>query len=183
MNDLGTVELRTKRLVLRKYTIDDLVQVHENWATDKLTSRFLSWNPHENIEETKQLLTNWVSCYGQTNAYNWAVFLSDSVEYIGNISIVGRSRYEVCEVGYCYGSKYWGHGYATEALKEVCRFLLKDVKFKIVTCNYIIDNAESGRVMEKAGMKRDGVLRLRGYNKITGQLCDNIYYSILENEL
>lgn len=38
-------------------------------------------------------------------------------------------KHSTCELGYCYGSKYWGNGYATEALRAVIEYLLKECDF------------------------------------------------------
>lgn len=94
-----------------------------------------------------------------------------------------RDKFQTCEIGYNYGSKYWGNGYATEALKEVCRYLLDKVGYRLVEAQHISANPASGRVMEKAGMKKDGVLRQRQIDKITGIVCDLVSYSITKDEL
>ena len=59
------------------------------------------------------------------------------------------------EIGYCYGKKYWGNGYATEALREVINYL-KNTDIELITAKHSIYNPQSGKVMEKAGMKYIG---------------------------
>ena len=87
------------------------------------------------------------------------------------------------EVGYCYGSSFWGHGYATEALRRVIEYFLNDCGFYLVEAKHLSANPASGRVMEKAGMKKEAILRKRMLNKVTKELDDIVYYSITKDEL
>ncbi len=54
MNDLGTITLETERLILRKFKLEDAENVYNSWATDPLSNRYLEWNLHKNIDETKK---------------------------------------------------------------------------------------------------------------------------------
>lgn len=89
-----------------------------------------------------------------------------------------QEKFQTCEIGYNYGSKYWGNGYAIEALYEVCRYLLEDVGYRLVEAQYVSGNPASGRVMEK-----DGILRQSQIDKMTGDAYDLISYSIVQEEL
>jgi len=51
MEHLGTKELQTKRLILRRLTIDDTESVYNNWANDNEVTRYLSWQTHEDKVE------------------------------------------------------------------------------------------------------------------------------------
>lgn len=182
MNDLGTITLETERLVLRKFKIEDSKDVYNNWATDSLCNRYLSWDLHKNIDETKNIIQKWIDEYDK-GSYNWIVELKESKEVIGAISAVHIYKKDLnCEIGYCYGSKYWGKGYATEALRRVIDFFLNDCNLYLVEARHISGNPASGRVMEKAGMKKDAVLKNRRINKYTQQLNDLIVYSINKEE-
>lgn len=184
MNHLGTRILTTNKLILRKFVLDDAHQMFNNWGKDELTSRHLSWKAHSNEEETKEILEIWLNDYNKSDTYNWVVELKETNEIIGSIMVVRKQdKFQICEIGYNYGSKYWGNGYATEALKEVCRYLLEEVGYRLVEAQYISGNPASGKVMEKAGMKKDGVLRQRREDQITGEVYDLISYSIVKGEL
>ena len=184
MEHLGTRKLTTNRLLLRKFVLNDTHQIFNNWGNDELTSRYLSWRTHSNEKETKKILEIWLNDYNKPDTYNWAVELKETGEIIGSI-MVGRKqdKFQTCKIGYNYGSKYWGKGYATEALKEVCRYLLEEVGYRLVEAQYVSGNPASGKVMEKAGMKKDGILRQRRIDKITGEVYDLICYSIVKEEL
>lgn len=66
-------------------------------------------------------------------------------------------QYKNAEVGYCYGSKFWGKGYATEALKAVINFL-HNQDIVVVYAQHFVSNPTSGKVMQKAGMEYEARL-------------------------
>ena len=84
------------------------------------------------------------------------------------------------EIGYEVYPDYWGNGYATEAVAILIKHSFKNLKaHKIVGfCN--ANNKKSAKLMERVGMKRDGILREgRLWRK---EWCDEYVYSILERE-
>lgn len=183
MNDLGTITLETDRLILRKFKIEDAEGMYNNWATDFESNKYLSWDLHKNIDETKNLIKMWIDEYDR-GSYNWVVELKDTKEIIGNISAVHFHKKDLnCEIGYCYGSKYWGNGYATEALEKVIDFFLNECCLYLVEAYHISGNPASGRVMAKAGMIKETVLKDRRINKYTKELNDLVVYSITRNNL
>ena len=178
----NTKTLETERLILRKFTIEDAEGMFNNWATDSETNKFLSWPLHSNVDETKSVISKWISNY-ESGSYNWIVETKDTHEVIGSICEEGKSvKHKTISLGYCYGSKYWNKGYASEVLRRVIEYLLTEQDFYLVEANHRSSNPASGRVMEKAGMKYDGTLRERRINP-DGTRADMIYYSITKNEL
>ncbi len=84
-------DLETERLILRKFKIDDAEAMFNNWASDKETTKFVSFNPHENVDETRMIISNWINEYENGN-YNWVVEIKDKREIIGNISVVNMRK-------------------------------------------------------------------------------------------
>ena len=112
------------------------------------------------------------------------VELKDNNDLIGAINAVNiNKKHNNVELGYCYSSKYWNKGYAAEALRRVIEYFLIECDVHLVEADHISENPASGRVMEKAGMKKDGILRDRRINKISGKYNDLICYSITKDEL
>ena len=178
----NTKTLETERLILRKFKIEDAEGVFKNWATDPNTNKYLSWPLHKDVEETKIVVSKWIEEY-EKGSYNWIVEIKDTHEVIGNIAEQGKSnRHKTISLGYCYGSKFWNKGYATEALIRVIEYLLNEQDFYLVEANHRSSNPASGRVMQKAGMKYDGTLRDRRLNP-DGTRADMLYYSIEKEEL
>ena len=182
MKILDDCNLESDRLIIRKFTTQDYKEMFLNWASDPLTSKFLDWNAHENEEVTKNIVQCWIDDYDK-GIYNWVVQLKNTNQLIGSISVVGQDLgAKSVEIGYCYGSKFWGNGYASEALKCVIKFFFDKTDTLLVEAKHISGNPASGSVMQKAGMKFDASLRLRKLNKFTKQLDDLIVYSITKSE-
>jgi len=63
------------------------------------------------------------------------------------------------ELGYVLARKFWRQGYMTEAVRAVVSWAIKDADVYRVWAVCDIENVASARVMEKAGMQREGILR------------------------
>lgn len=178
----NTKQLETDRLILRKFNDNDYIKMNENWATDENVTKYVSFEPHKDYEETMRIVSAWIKEY-DNGSYNWVVELKDNNEIIGNISVIELSKkHNNCELGYVFGSKFWGKGYATESLKAVLYYLINECNFHLVEAKHHASNPASGRVMEKAGMKKDGVLRQRRKNKIVDGYDDIVVYSIMKED-
>ena len=182
MLTLKTKTLESSRLILRRFQMEDAAGMYHNWASDPECCKFLSWDIHKSIEETESIIQSWIKEYNN-GSLNWIVELKDTHEVIGSIcAITVSKKHDTAELAYCYGSKFWGRGYATEALRTVIDYLLSDCGLYLIEARHISGNPASGRVMEKAGMHRDAVLRDRRINKVTKERNDSIIYSITKEE-
>ena len=59
----GTKIIKTERLVLRPFTVDDAKKMFDNWANDSRVTRFLTWQPHGTVDVTVNLLSLWCEEY------------------------------------------------------------------------------------------------------------------------
>lgn len=84
------------------------------------------------------------------------------------------------EIGYSLARDYWNRGIMTEAVRAVLRYAFEKMQLHRVEAQFELDNPASGRVMEKAGMQKEGVLRGRLYNK--GRYVDVALYAILRED-
>ncbi|MBP0967098.1 MAG: GNAT family N-acetyltransferase [Oscillospiraceae bacterium] len=181
MNHKGTVTLETERLILRRFAVSDAADMYRNWASSAEVARFLTWEPHPSVVATAALLAEWVKEYEKPETYNWVLVLKASDMPVGNISVVEQRAETACaSLGWCLGTAWWGQGYMPEAGNAVLRFLFESVGFNRVCANHDADNLKSGRVMQKIGMKKEGVLRQHGYAK--GRVFDDVRYGILADE-
>ncbi|MBQ9833907.1 MAG: GNAT family N-acetyltransferase [Bacilli bacterium] len=175
----STKMISTERTILRKFKNDDALSFFENVGGDENVSKYVVWNRHENIETTKRAISKWINNYEKDNVYHWAVELKETNEIIGSISCVNVDlKNATCELGYVYGSKFWNKGYATEVLKAVINYLIKEEKFYTIYAQHLSLNPASGRVLEKSGMVYEGRLKNRMIDKNTGKYDDLLSYSI-----
>ncbi|OPJ62847.1 GNAT family N-acetyltransferase [Clostridium oryzae] len=182
MRNIGTRKIETKRLILRKFKEVDKFDMYNNWASDPEVTKMLTWPTHAAIEVTEIVIKRWINNYSENNYYHWAIQSKEPQSVIGSISLnnVDYSN-DSCEIGYCIGKRFWNKGIATEALRAVLSFAFKQMKVNRITGRHHIDNAASGRVMEKCGFRYEGTLR-QIIKDGRGNLVDCKYYSILKNE-
>ena len=150
----GTAVIYCRRVILQPFKADDAFFMFRNWANDAEVTRYMTWFPHKNMQQTESVIAQWVSCYSNKNFYQWAIRLRKIDEPIGSISVVALDEEnQSCELGYCIGKYFWHQGYTSEALSAVIRFLFEQVGFKTVTARHDIRNPHSGDVMRKCGMR------------------------------
>ncbi|HPX93132.1 MAG TPA: GNAT family N-acetyltransferase [Bacillota bacterium] len=178
----GTVRLETERLILRRFTVADAEAMFKNWASDPEVTKYLSWEPHVNIEETREILRTWVNSYDFKNYYSWGIEIKDSETLIGSIAVVeGRENIRLVHIGYCIGKPWWHQGYVSEALAELIRFFFEEVGVNRIESCHEPANTHSGDVMKKCGMQYEGLHRQSIY-KPDGQFPDACYYAILAED-
>ena len=167
MKFIGTKEIETEKLILRKLTVNDAEEAYKNWCSSYNVSKYVMWKKHENIEETKKLFKMWEKEYEDLTTFRWIVELKETNELIGTIDVASKRylSFGTCEIGYCYGEKFWGKGYGTEALKAVIKYLFEKCDAKVIYADFMKNNPGSGKVMEKSGMTFEGYLRSRVLDK------------------
>lgn len=182
INHKGTVQLETEHLVLRRFVEEDVKPMYNNWASVPEVTKFVTWFPHKNIEETQVIVKHWVEEYSEPNRYQWAIVLKEIDEPIGSIGVVRQDdKISKAEMGYCIGNAFWHKGYTSEALSCVMEFLFNEVGFNRIAALHDVRNPNSGRVMMKCGMQFEGTHREAGITKEGDKLTYSIY-AALKNE-
>jgi RimJ/RimL family protein N-acetyltransferase len=163
--------LHTERLLLRAPRIEDADAIYHGWATDPECTRYLTWQPHTSVQQTVDFLQRVVAGVvhrggGKLQAAEadsemgqpWVLTTREDGTIIGMIDL--RLRGQTADLGYVLARRAWGKGYATEAARAVidAAFALLPQVYRVwATCD--VDNPASARVMEKASMQREGMLR------------------------
>lgn len=169
--------LETPRLYLRKMTVADANEVFENWTSSENVAKYLTWAPHTSIEVTKEYLT----AEEENRDEGWGIILKETGQLIGNIAVIeDKRKIKTKTLGYVLGEKFWNHGYMSEALIKVIDFLFETTDVNRIEAEHDTKNPNSRKVMAKAGMTFEGVLREAGYNN--QGIVDVAYYSILRSD-
>ncbi|MFC6324178.1 GNAT family N-acetyltransferase [Companilactobacillus baiquanensis] len=181
MKQVGTIPLETKRLILRRLTIEDSEDMFNNWASDYKVTKYLSWRTYKSVETAKDFLIQKEKDYLSPSTYDWGIVIKDTNELIGTISVVNiEEKTYTMEIGYCIGSKWWGNGYTPEALERIIEFLFEMTDVNRIEAKHDDNNHNSGRVMTKCHMRFEGILRDKGLNN--NGVCDEACHSILRRE-
>jgi [ribosomal protein S5]-alanine N-acetyltransferase len=148
--------LHTARLVLRPLEVNDVPAVFEGYAQDSEVVRYLTWRPHATPNETRAVLERMLAACEDGSRWIWAITLRGDDTLRGMIEL--RPQGHKAEVAYVLARDLWGHGLMTEAVGEVLRYGLGDLGFWRIWAVVDPENLGSARVLEKAGMTREGRL-------------------------
>ena len=146
---MNTPRLETDRLILRKFTEDDLEALYY-MHSDEEVNRFLPWFPLRNMEDAKAFYEErFVSRYREERAYGYAVCLKENDYPVGYVNVSMDDSYDF---GYGLRRKFWHRGIITEAGKAVIEQLRRD-GILYITATHDVNNPRSGSVMKRLGMK------------------------------
>ena len=150
-------QIETERLVLRKPRMDDARAIFEGWTQDREVTRYLTWRPHERIEQTLEFVQGCIRGWEGETRFPYLITLKETGEVIGIID----PRIEGPKVGIGYGAAraYWGNGYVPEATRAIIDWAFQQPSIFRVYATTDVENSASRRVMEKVGMQCEGILR------------------------
>ena len=165
--------LETERLILRPFTMRDAPVIQRLLNDPSVSDGLLSIGYPFGMADARKWLARNV-----TNRF--AITIKTSSELCGGIGIHSDARQPRAEMGYWVGRAFWGNGYAAEAAQAIVKFGFEIMGLQRIGAMHFPRNAASQRVLEKIGMKREGLLRQ--YAKKNGRFEDLIVYSAIRGE-
>ena len=173
-------QLETKRLILRKMTLDDAQDLFE-YASDPEETKYTLWDYHKSIEDSIDFLKTAIQKYKNQDVSEWGLVYKENNKFIGTCGYGWwRPVHNRAEIGYALARKYWNQGITTEAVNEVIKFGFEKMKLNRIEGTCLVENIASKRVLEKVGMTFEGILREQLLVK--GAYQDLRIYSILRRE-
>lgn len=181
INACGSLDIDTGRLLLRKFTYDDIPSMMRNWVSDDDVQNKYGEPSYKTEEEVRGLLDRYIGGYSDGTYFRWAVIEKESGECIGQTAFfLVNAACCFGEIEYCIGRQFQGKGYATEAAKAVTKFGFDRIGFHRVQICARPANAPSRKVIGKCGFTYEGTLR--DFFLIDGSYEGRMYFSILEDE-
>ena len=151
--------LQTQRLLLRPMRVSDTDDMYE-YAKDPEVTRYLLWRPHTCREYTRSYLEYLAGRYRLGAHYEWAMIHRESGRMIGTCGFAGIDCPNACaELGYVLNPDFRGQGLVVEAARCVMDFAFNTLNLHRIEARYMIENLASRRVMDKLGMRFEGVAR------------------------
>ena len=148
-NEMNTPALETQRLLLRKFTEDDLEALYRIYS-DADVNEFLPWFPLKSMEQARAFFEErYAAKYAQRQAYAYAICLKEDNGSIGYIKVDMEEHHDL---GYGLCKAFWHQGIVTEATKAVVAQVKKD-GLPYITATHDVNNPRSGGVMKHVGMK------------------------------
>ncbi|WP_232214165.1 GNAT family N-acetyltransferase [Bacillus sp. SG-1] len=182
MNYLGTPSIETERLILEEFRLTDAQKAFAHWLSDERISDNRISAAHTSLSQTIERLTKIVFNYEKDDFCYWAIKLKVDGELIGEIDLYDFDQAtENCEVSYSLGYHWWNKGYGTEALKAVVDFGFTYMNVHKISGAHNTDNPASGKIMSKAGMLKEGIIRDMIRNS-KNQYKDCAVYGILHDD-
>jgi ribosomal-protein-alanine N-acetyltransferase len=172
-------QIETERLILRKPHMEDAPAVFAGWVQDPEVTYFLTWRPHENLIQTESMLKNAIAEWDGDARYPYMITLKESGNVIGMID--PRIEGHKVVIGYVMNRAHQGRGYMTESTRAVINWALQQPSIYRVYATTDVENVASQRVMEKAGMQREGLLRKYIVHPAMGDVPrDSYMYAIVK---
>jgi ribosomal-protein-alanine N-acetyltransferase len=172
--------LETERLVLRPYALADAPRVQQMCGDDAVASTVLNMlHPYPDGAAEKWISTH-ADSFRQSTEVTLAITLKPSGMVVGSVALSVNKNHKRGELGFMVAKDHWNRGYCTEAVRAVVRYGFGVIGLVRIQAMHFPRNTASGRVMQKLGMTREGLLRQYVCNR--GVFEDLLVYSILRPE-
>ncbi|MXY79007.1 MAG: GNAT family N-acetyltransferase [Chloroflexi bacterium] len=168
-------ELRTDRLLLRPFHGDDVDDVF-SYASDPEWGRHLPVPRPYTRSDAEEFVAG-VAVSGPRKRLEWAIVHQGRVS--GGIELRFHDH-DSAEIGYSLARTLWGRGLTTEAASAVVGYGFEALELVRIWAAADVRNVASWRVMEKLGMRREGLLRRR--RVVHGERVDDVLYALLREE-
>ncbi|HVU36815.1 MAG TPA: GNAT family N-acetyltransferase [Opitutales bacterium] len=169
--------LATARLVLDAFTLNDVQAVVELFGEPEVLDRVFAFDtpyPPYKPEHAVAWIAGHLPDFLAHKGVVFAIRLDGRL--LGCVSLDLDRAQDRGRMGYWLGRPFWGQGYATEAVRAVLAYGFQQLALEKVEADHIAGNAASARVMEKAGLMREG-LRPH-HNKKRGAYLDEVLYGL-----
>ena len=176
------MDIRTKRLILKETDWSHIELIHELHSYPEV-DEFNTLGIPKDIDETKEIIRPGIEDKKNTvrKQISWTIFLENNNEFIGEAGMhFSLDKFRLGEIYFKLHPMHWGKGYATEIAKSLIKFGLEKMNLHKVEAGVQTENIQSIRVLEKAGMIREGLRRK--ILPIRGEWKDNYHYAILEDD-
>ena len=170
--------IETARLRLRPLLEAD-IPAHYAVFSDPDVARYWSREPWTDIAQAEESIRAILAAQADGSEARFGIELLSTGELIGNVGLhhfFGSNRR--CEIGYALGSRHWGQGYATEALRAAIRHGFDALDLNRIEADIDPRNAASARVLDKLGFRKEGFMPERWF--VFGEFADTVNYGLLK---
>jgi len=151
----------TDNLILRSFSRKDIDE-YLIWAFTPEVQRYMG-NPLLDYSSEKNI-TNWLNNINgrllkSKTVFTWCVEYKTDKKVIGRVDLGGFIKKSTAELAYHFSKNYWNMGFAKEAIAEVVRFAIEDLKLHRIQALVMPDNIYSIKALKKVGFTEEGLLR------------------------
>ncbi len=150
--------LQTARVTLRRPRRSDAEAIFERYASDPEVTRYLGWPRHRSVEDSHGFVRYALDGWETGRDLPYLAFAREDGRLLGSTGLHFETPARAF-TGYVLARDAWGRGLATEMASAMAALAFSDPQLHRFFAYCHVDNPASARVMEKAGMQREGVLR------------------------
>jgi [ribosomal protein S5]-alanine N-acetyltransferase len=151
--------LQTDRLTLRLIDMQDAQALFEITSDENITEYTYMITLHASIDDTEKWIERILNQYEKDGVIPFVVVDTHTHEILGCCFAWYLAKHARMDVGYFYKKSSWGKGFATEALQALIQFLCTSTNCVRIEATCDPKNKASAKVLEKAGMIYEGLLR------------------------
>lgn len=161
-----------ERITLKALTSEDL-EAFWKWAGDPEVAKTMTWEAYTSSLAAEKFLKE------VAEGHLWFKAICLDGFPVGSITLTrGQASFSCkAELGFVLAKEHWGKGIATEAVKKALKIGFKDLNIQRIEALVDPDNIASQRVLIKAGMHCEGLLK--NYILFKGSLRDRYIYSFI----
>lgn len=172
--------IETDNLLLRLFKESDAEDVCHLCNNYNLYKNTLYLPYPYSIEDALSWIKSHLENFNNNKKFEFAITDKITGNLYGAIALTNNQNVNNGEIAYWVGEKYWGNGYATEAAKSILEFAFIEKQYHKVFARHFSSNPASGKVIQKIGMKKEGVLREHVMKE--NRYEDLVYYGIFKHE-
>ncbi len=146
--------METERLIARLYRPEDADAVYAIYSNPEVWRWLGEYAPHTSVDQSLAWINRLLARAPEWDPLGvWAVVRRADDQLIGTVLVLPLEGGPDVEIGYHYGSDFWGHGYATEMARAALAYGFTNTDRDELVGVAFAENTASRGVLEKIGMK------------------------------
>lgn len=166
------------KCTIREWKIEDAVNLAEMLNNKNILNNLRDGLPYPYTKsDAEEYITSMLSS-DKTKTFAFAITVDDKV--IGSIGVFRceNIHFRTAEMGYYIGEPYWGNGFATSAVTQICNYIFNNTDIIRIFAEPFDYNLASCRVLEKAGFQFEGLLKNNAVKN--GKVLDMRMYALIK---
>ena len=166
---------------IREWRIEDKEALAELLSNKKILDNLRDGLPYPYTAKDAETFIRAMLSANKNETFAFAIALNDKA--IGSISASrgGNIHFRTAELGYYVAEQHWSKGYATSAVKQICRYVFDNTDIIRIFAEPFADNVASCAVLEKADFELEGVLRCNAFKN--GKVRDMKMYALVKESI
>ena len=145
--------------IIREWRIEDKSALAVNLNNLKILNNLRDGLPYPYTEQDAEDFIRTMLSANRNSTFAFGITLADKV--IGSIGVFRQENihFQTAQLGYYIGEPYWGNGYMTSAIKQICKYVFEHTDIIRIYAEPFAHNIASCRALEKAGFQYEGTLK------------------------